>query len=60
MKKSFMEDLKEILWLIVAILVIALVGGAMFYHTYLEYDTKIKIHETYKNAADRIGAREAE
>lgn len=49
------ENVKEILQIILAIVIIIVVGGAMFYYTYIQYDTKIKIHETYSNAAENIG-----
>ena len=57
MKKAeqITENVKEILQIILAIVIVIVLGGIMFYATYLEYDTKIKIHETYSNAAENIG-----
>ena len=57
MKKSeqIMENVKEILQIILVIVVVIVLGAVAFYRSYLEFDTKIKMHETYKNAAENIG-----
>lgn len=51
------KNVKEILQIILFIVVVIVLGAVAFYHSYLEFDTKIKMHETYKNAAENIGNR---
>lgn len=55
MKKDKYDKLVEALQLLLVIVLIVVVGGAMFYYTYLEYDTKIKTHTIYSNAAENLG-----
>lgn len=54
-KDKFAEKLVEALQILLVIVLVIVIGGAMFYYSYLEWDTKIKTHEIYSNAAENLG-----